>query len=155
MKMHRRSKLLFIGGVALCALLAACASAGRARNDPGVYESFRMLTVAPSYHYWYLNQENDPYAVVGLAPEWRIEDKLWRSVEPGSDTFRKVVGLVEGFPVPGSTTYGATLVDPQGHPIGIWFSSLTPGVSVDEDNKLVRIATATPWMGGPGNDGKP
>ena len=144
-------------GLLLCALLlTACASAGRARNDAGVYESFRTQTVAPSYRYWYLNQENDPYAVVGLAPEWRMEDKLWRSVEPGTPTFQKVVGLVDSFPAPGLRTYGAQLVDHQGNPIGIWFSSLTPGILVDEENRQVSITTATPWMGGPdGGDGRP
>jgi hypothetical protein len=142
--------------IMLALVLAGCAAAGKARLDPGVHQTFRDLNVPPSYQYWFLNHENDPYAVVGLAPEWRIEDKMWRSVAPGSDEFRKVIGLVEDFPAPGLKTYGATLVDPQGAPIGIWLSSLTPGIQVDPENKLVDITTATPWMGGAdGNGGRP
>jgi len=152
--MKTQPKLLHC--VLACGLLLTACAAGKARNSPDVYQAFRNLNVSSSYHYWFLNHENDPYAVVGLAPEWRIEDKMWNSVNPGTPTFQKVVGLVGDFPVPGSTTYGATLEDPQGKPIGIWYSSLIPGVQVEPENKLVTINTATPWMqGADGHDGRP
>src|SRR5512136_1586124 len=101
----------------LALLLAACA-AGGIRKNPDVDRAFRNLTVPPTASYWYLNLENEPYAVVGLEGGWRIEDKMWHPVTFGSPTFQKVVGLVEGFPVPGGRTSGSTLVDPQGNPIG-------------------------------------
>jgi hypothetical protein len=137
----------------LALILIGCAMGG-VRGNPDVDQSFRNLKVPPGYGYWYLNLENDPYAVVGLERGWRVEDKLWQPVDPGTPTFGKVVGLVADFPVPGSTTFGATLVDPEGAPIGIWFSSLIPGIRVDAERKVVVIHTATPWMGGPdGGDG--
>jgi len=132
----------------LALILIGCAMGG-VRGNPDVDQSFRNLKVPPGYGYWYLNLENDPYAVVGLERGWRVEDKLWQPVDPGTPTFGKVVGLVADFPVPGSTTFGATLVDPEGAPIGIWFSSLIPGIRVDAERKVVVINTATPWMGGP------
>ncbi len=132
----------------LAVILTGCAMGG-VRDNPDVALSFRNLNVSPGYSYWYLNLENDPYAVVGLERGWRIEDKLWQAVDPGTPTFGKVVGLVAELPVPGSRTFGATLVDPEGAPIGIWFSSLIPGIQVDAERKVVIINTATPWMGGP------
>jgi hypothetical protein len=139
---------------AVALLLAGCA-AGGVRSNPDVAQAFRNLSVSPTYDYWYLNHENDVYAVVGLERGWRIEDKMWHAVDPATPTFQKVVGLVADFPVPGGTTYGASLVDPQGAPIGIWFSSLIPGVRVDAERKLVVISTATPWAQGGDGDGKP
>lgn len=134
--------------LSLALILTGCAMGG-VRGNPDVDQSFRNLKVPPGYSYWYLNLENDPYAVVGLERGWRIEDELWQAVDPGSPTFGKVVGLVADFPVPGFTTFGATLVDPEGAPIGVWFSSLIPGVQVDAERKVVVLHTAMPWMGGP------
>jgi hypothetical protein len=57
-----------------------------------------------------------------------------------------VVGLVQSFPVPGSRTEGFYIVDRQGRRIGVWYSSLTAGVTVDPDTRKVTIATATPWL---------
>ncbi len=150
--MKTQSKILrYVLPLAL--ILAGCAVGG-VRGNPGVDQSFRNLNVPPGYSYWYLNLENDPYAVVGLERGWRIEDKLWQPVDPGTPTFGKVVGLVAEFPVPGARTFGATLVDQEGAPIGIWFSSLIPGVQVDAERRVVVLYTATPWMGGPdGGDG--
>ncbi len=150
----KHATIVFVAALAL--FITGCATGG-VRSNPDVAQSFRNLSVPPGYSYWYLNLENDPYAVVGLERGWRIEDKMWHAVDPGTPTFGKVIGLVADFPVPGSTTTGATLVDPQEAPIGIWFSSLTPGVRVDAESKRVIIHTATPWMGGAdgGSDGKP
>ncbi|HSV92919.1 MAG TPA: hypothetical protein VLH81_07575 [Desulfobacterales bacterium] len=142
----KRATIVFVAALAL--FISGCATGG-VRSNPDVAQSFRNLSVPPGYSYWYLNLENDPYAVAGLERGWRIEDNLWQAVDPGTPTFGKVVGLVADFPVPGFTTFGATLVDPEGAPIGIWFSSLIPGIQVDADRKVVIINTATPWMGGP------
>jgi hypothetical protein len=57
-----------------------------------------------------------------------------------------VVGLVQSFPVPGSHTEGFYIVDRQGRRIGVWYSSLTAGITVDPDTRKVAIATATPWL---------
>jgi hypothetical protein len=69
-----------------------------------------------------------------------------------SEAFRKVVGLVQSFPVPGSRTYGAYILDAKGEQIGVWYSSMSAGISIDPDTKIVFITTGTPWMGGDGND---
>lgn len=130
--------------VLIAALLAACA-AGGARSTPEVYRAFRSLNVPPDYEFWYFNQENSPYAVVGLQRPWRIEDLMWTPVAPGTDAFAKVVGLVGDFPVPGSTTYGATLVDAHGGAIGMWYSSLIPGVRLDPGSRIVSISIQRSW----------
>jgi hypothetical protein len=139
---------------ALATLISACSIAhlGWLRNSPDVSRAFETLQVSPDYRYWYLYLENTPYAVVGLNRDYRIEDILWTEVAPGSEVFQKVVGLVQSFPVPGSRTYGAYILDANEDRIGVWFSSMSAGISVDPNTKVVFITTGTPWMSGDGND---
>lgn len=132
----------------LAALVAGCATANRGglRISREASRAFETFHVYPNHRYWYYNQENSPYAVVGLASPYRIEDINWREVDPGTKTFEKVVGLVEDFPATGSFTYGAFILDPQGKQIGVWYSSLSAGVVVNPETQIVAISTAMPWI---------
>lgn len=138
----------------LAILISACSTTnlGWLRNSEEVGLAFETLNVSPDYRYWYLYLENSPYAVLGLNREYRIEDISWTEVEAGSEVFGKVAGLVESFPVPGSFTYGAYILDSKGEQIGVWYSSMIAGITIDPNTKLVSIATRMPWMDGPGND---
>jgi len=129
-------------------LVSACtmANVGSLRTSAEVSRQFENLETHPNYRYWYLNQENSPYAVIGLDREYGFSDgPLWREVEPGSPTFKKVVGLVQSFPVPGSVTTGYSILDHQGRVIGVWYSSIGSGVIVDPAAKVVSLATRSPW----------
>lgn len=121
-------------------------NAGSAKKSPETAQAFKTLHVFPNHRYYFLNQENDPYGVVGLESAYWINDPAWREVDPQSETFKKVVGLVKSFPVPGSYTEGYTLHDPQGMQIGVWYSSLGAGITVDPNTKRVSMTTATPWL---------
>lgn len=130
------------------ALATACtmANIGSVRTRPEVTRQFENLEINPDYRYWYLNQENNPFGVVGLDREYQLDGgPLWKAVETDSATFKKVVGLVGSFPVPSSMTTGYTIFDHQGRPIGVWYSSLSAGVTVDPATKTVSLATRTPW----------
>jgi hypothetical protein len=146
------SKIARGGGVVFSALLALFAIGCPSENVGGIKQSqdvaraFETLAVFPNYRYYFLNQENDPFGVAGLERGYWIEDPSWREVAPSSTTFEKVVGLVQSFPVPGKRTEGYTIVDPQGRQIGVWYSSLGAGVTIDPDTRKVSIATAQPWL---------
>jgi hypothetical protein len=71
---------------------------------------------------------------------------MWHAVDPDSATFRKVVGLVQSFPLPNSYTSGFVITDPQGRRIGVWYSSLSAGITVDLQAKIVSISTIMPWI---------
>jgi len=134
--------------VAAGLLLSACTGANRGvlRNSREVGRAFETFHAYPDYRYWYLNQENNPYAVVGLEQGLDLQDKMWTPVDPASKTFEKVVGLVQSFPVPGGFTYGAYIIDPSGRTVGVWYSSMSAGIRVEPETKLVSIATGTPWV---------
>jgi len=122
------------------------ANIGSLKTSAEVAQQFERLETHPNYRYWYLNQENSPYAVIGLDREYGFSDgPLWRAVEPDSPTFKKVVGLVQSFPVPSSDTTGYSILDHQGRVIGVWYSSIGAGVMVDPVAKMVSLATRSPW----------
>ena len=144
---HERAYPLVSVAAALALLVSACAGNNAAlRNSREVGHAFEVLHAYPGYRYWYLNQENAPYAVVGLLTEYTIQDKMWTAVDPNSKTFEKVVGLVQNFPVPGGVTYGAYIIDRYGQTMGVWYSSMSAGIQVNPETKLVSIMTGTPWL---------
>jgi hypothetical protein len=136
-------------------IIAGCASANRGslRNSQEVGRAFETFHVYPNHRYWYYNQENNPYAVVGLQDPYTIEDINWKEVDPNSKTFEKVVGLVQSFPIRGSFAYGAYILDPQARQIGMWYSSLNAGIKVDPETKTVFITAAMPWVDDDGRYG--
>ena len=148
------TRVNFAIAAAVAILICACSigNFGRLRNSEEVGRSFAALQVSSNYRYWYLYLENSPYAVVGLEREYRIEDISWTEVEAGSEVFRKVVKLVEGFPVSGYVTYGAYILNSEGERIGVWYSSMVAGITIDPNTKVVSITTRKPWIDGPGND---
>ena len=130
-------------------LAAACSTTpiGGIRMSREVTDQFEKLEVKPNYRYWFLNQENSPYGVAGLDREYRLDDeRTWHAVEPDSATFRKVVGLVRSFPLPNSYTSGFAITDPEGRQIGVWYSSLSAGITVDPQTNIVSISTIMPWI---------
>jgi hypothetical protein len=142
------NKSIRVWTIVAAALLGACtmASMGSVKSSPEVARQFENLQVNPNYRYWYLNQENNPYGVIGLDREYKFDGgPLWRAVETDSPTFKKVVGLVQSFPAPGSYTTGSIILDHQGRTVGVWYSSLTAGVTVDPVNQIVSLATRSAW----------
>jgi hypothetical protein len=73
---------------------------------------------------------------------------MWSEFHPNSETFRKVIGLVERFPVYSIfPAYGAYILDRQMNRIGYWYSSLrSVSIKVDNDRRKVSIDTEKPWL---------
>ena len=127
----------------------ACATAntGGVQHSREVAQAFETYHVNPEFHYYHYNQENNPYAVVGLLKAYSIKDPDWRPLDPDSATYTKVIDLVKSFPDYYSNPYGSYIIDPQGGQIGMWYSSLPPpGISVDPESKRVSINAARPWL---------
>jgi hypothetical protein len=135
---------LFIAG--LSAVGCQMENVGSLERSPDVTAAFEALRVPPDYRYYFLNQENNPFGVAGLKNGYVLEDPDWRNVDPASPVFKKVVELVGGFPARGSFSEGFVILDPQRNPIGIWYSSLGGGISIDPTTKRVMITTARPWL---------
>jgi hypothetical protein len=131
---------LIIGGCAM-------ANLGRIRPSADVTRQFKDLEINPNYNYWYLNQENNPFGVLGIDREYRFDrTSEWSPLDPDAATFKKVVGLVESFPAMGTAyTAGFEIMDHAGRQIGVWYSSINAGVTVDSAAKVVSVTTQPLW----------
>jgi hypothetical protein len=138
-----------IGAICIVGLLAiSCQfeNVGGLERSPEVTAAFEAHRVPSDYRYYFLNQENNPFGVAGLKSGYGMEGPEWRSVDPSSPVFGKVVDLVKGFPAQGGLSEGFIILDSQKNPIGIWYSSLGAGISIDPSTKRVMITTARPWL---------
>lgn len=143
---------LVTGCLALVALilLYGCATAnhGSLSRSQDVTRAFEVFQVFADHRYYYLNVENDPYAVVALQSSYTISDPMWRELDPNSETLKKVIGLVEGFPVYFNfRAYGSYILDHQMNRVGYWYSSLRAvSINVDPAYQKVSINTEKPWL---------
>jgi hypothetical protein len=134
--------------IAIMAGACQIENTGSIRKSPEVGQAFESLQLEAlhGYRFFFLNQENNPFGVAGLQKGYWMQGPDWKEVNPDSPTFGKVVGLVQSFPAQGGRTEGYTILDRQGRQIGVWYSSLSAGITVDPDSKQVMISTATPWL---------
>jgi len=151
-KIRPTDMLLVIRCLTLAGLFfgAGCSAGnyGYLKHSRDVAQAFETYHVFPEHRYYYLNQENNPYAVVALQNPYRLLlGNMWTEFDPRSGKLEKVVGLVKDFPVNYSYTYGSIINDPMGKQIGYWYSSLRViSIKVDEENRTVSINTGTPWL---------
>jgi hypothetical protein len=144
------AKLKKIVWYGLVLLTGACQfeNTGTVQQSADIAKTFESLQMEGfrDYRYWFLNTENNPFGVVGLENGYWLKGDDWRECDPASSVFSKVVGLVQAFPVQGNRAEGYYILDHQKLTIGIWYSSLSAGITVDPETKRVVIATATPWL---------
>lgn len=130
-------------------LLAGCAAGdyGHLKPSRDVKQAFETLQVYPDHRYYYLNQENNPYAVVAVQSNYRLRGHMWVEFDPHSDKLEKVVGLIKDFAYSYALPYGTTLYDQTGNLIGYWYSSLgIKSLKVDDQHQTVSIYTPMPWL---------
>lgn len=126
-----------------------CAGAnhGSVKHSRDVTQAFETYHVYGGHRYYYLNQENNPYAVVALQNGYTISDNRWVEFDPQTDKLEKVVDLVKGFPDNYANAYGSFLKDSAGNQVGYWYSSLAlRSLKVDNETRKVSIYTDSPWL---------
>ncbi|MCK7469823.1 MAG: hypothetical protein MZU95_02750 [Desulfomicrobium escambiense] len=134
------------------------ANIGSVRISPEVDpSSSRTCRSNPDYRYWYSEPGEQPLrgGRLGSRVPRSMAARCGGRSTPDSATFRKVVGLVQSFPGAGlHTRSGYTISDHQGRPIGVWYSSLSLGVTVDpadqdgialNDVALAQPVAEDPW----------
>ncbi|MGD2096599.1 MAG: hypothetical protein PVG35_03405 [Desulfobacterales bacterium] len=130
-------------------LLAGCAAGnyGYLKHSRDVTQAFENFHVYPDHRYYYLNQENNPYAVVALQNRLHLGGNMWLEFDPRSDKLKKVIGLIKFSAVSYAPPHGAYIHDHTGNQIGYWFSSLAVrSLKIDDQNQNVSIYTDTPWL---------
>ena len=134
---------------AVLIIVFACASGnyGRVEISPEVAQQFEAYHVFKDHRYYYLNQENNPYAVAAIQNSYRIDSVMWREFNPHGGKLKKIVDLVKEFSGDSAVTYGSYLRDAQGNAVGYWYAKLRMvSARVDNESRMVSINTTTPWL---------
>lgn len=123
-KDHVKKRLILFGGImVLAAVFSGCVGGGnygRLRFSPDVTGVFLQKQMLPGYNYYYDGREAIPYAVVGLREDYALTSEFWTPIEPGSPKFGRLLDWLYGSDI--NSPRGAEILDPEGNPIGIWFS---------------------------------
>jgi len=123
------------------------ANYGSLKNSRDVTQAFETYHVYPEHRYYYLNQENKPYAVVALQGGYTISDNQWSEFDPQTKKLEKVVDLVKEFPTNYPNAFGSYLRDSSDNQIGYWYSKLRiRSFKIDKETQKVSIHTDTPWL---------
>jgi hypothetical protein len=148
-RLYGRASALICALAASVLVMAACATQNRGglKHSPEVAQAFETYHVFEDHRYYYLNQENKPYAVVAVKNSYRIDSVMWREFDPQSGKLEKIVDLVKEFSGVSSYTYGSYIQDAQGNSVGYWYSKLRmTSVNVDHESRLISLYTQTPWL---------
>jgi hypothetical protein len=123
--------------LALFALLVACGDMGN-KGPSGFFgnygylspsddvtDAFETYTVKPDRHYYFSGPDESPFAILNLRKEIALESDYWK---PEKVTPSRLNNWLSWMHLNYSQTYGIrprgyTVIDPDGNPIGEWYSA--------------------------------
>ncbi len=137
-------KRLLAGWMALGFLAfaaAGCAGSfkeyGRVDVSADVAKMFEERSLPADYHYFYTGSDTEPSAVIGIAPEYTLESKVWYPVTITPEKLSVWMRNMTGGLGKGTGVWGAALMGPAGEKVGIWYSPhATTSVRVSADKKV-------------------
>lgn len=103
------------------------------REVDGIFASGRFPA---EYAYYYAHTHSDPKALIGIRPEYTLNNQLWTRVAPS-----ELKRLLDNMWVRSAYSpfiYGSYIVSPEGKPIGIYYSQYNGGpVVMGPDNQVI------------------
>lgn len=96
---------------------------GRLRYSPEITNLFMQNQMLSGYNYYYTGRHAIPYAIVGIRSDYVLDLKFWSPIEKGTHQIDGLIDRLYGSDF--DVSRGAEIIDPQGSPIGIWYSVYT------------------------------
>lgn len=117
-----------LSGVLLGALLVAgCAAGSAARLDRSgeVLKDFLSGRVLEGYTYYTTGMQNNPDAILAIAPGTTLRTERWLKREMTPQLLRRMVGEMNAtYNATASGLLGSTVLNGEGEAIGVWYSAL-------------------------------
>ena len=145
-------KSLFVIAVFVLIFLWGCLeNYGRLKRDTDIKTAFKTGQLPPDFKYHYYGRRNQPYAIMGLKPDWTLRSRMWRSVEYDTEELTYMAKWIwEDIGYARGGAYGAEILDPEFVKIGIIYTaSWMATVKVDKATKTVEVMPSV-YNGGPG-----
>jgi hypothetical protein len=119
-------------------------NSGRITLDQGVTALFEKYEMRDDMTYYISGSDVYPNAILGLKKTHGLDDSsLWKKIDMTPDMLETLVGRMQDrVRFLNRFQYGAAIYDPQGNPIGIWYSMLEAITAVQmTDERTVIIYT--------------
>lgn len=117
-----------ISGVLLAALfVAGCAAGSGARLDRSgeVLRDFLSGRVLEGYTYYTTGMQNNPDAILAIAPGYSLKTGRWLKREMTPQLLRQMVGEMNAtYNATISGLLGSSVLSEEGETIGVWYSAL-------------------------------
>jgi len=142
-----------IWGIAWLMLLSMTGCAAMSGNygsvipDLAAERDFMAFRIAPQMNYYYSGPDVYPNALIGLRKEYVLDNDLWKTLEPDPKIFKdKIRSMQDKARQYGGHQYGFVIRDPQGKPIGVWYSVLTVITRIVEMGEGNKVIVYTPEL---------
>jgi len=125
-------------------LLVGCGAAhfreyGQILPSGDVTAAFARHEFSPDLNYYYSGSDIYPNAILGLKKTLTLEAGLWKSIDPEPEVMKSFISFMQSRAlVNNDFLHGFVILDPEGRPIGIWYSILVArtAVRVKEDGTV-------------------
>jgi len=115
---------------------------GRFSPDRETTQAFENYQINPEMNYYVSGSDVYPNALMGLDKHYVLDSSLWKGVNMTPEMMKEIVSnMKQKVSTIYQTLFGFVLLDPQGKPIGVWYSimSATTSFKIKEDNHVVVI----------------
>ena len=117
----KKRRVIFASLIIAVTIFSGCnGTFGGLRRSPEITKVFQQQQMLPGYTYYYDGRASIPYAVVGVRDDYVLTSRFWTPVEKGTGQFERLLSFLYGSDV--HPPLGAEIIDPEGNPMGIWFS---------------------------------
>jgi len=108
---------------------------GKYQQSREVAAMFERGNFPPHYTYYYAHTVSQPDALIGIEPEFTLDNNLWTRVDPAEiKRLMDNIWIRSGF---SPFIYGSYILSPDGRIIGIYYSRFNGGpVVMGSDNKV-------------------
>ncbi len=120
---------------------------GKIKRDRDVNRIFQTYQVLADHKYYTTGQGNIPHAIIGIQDSFKLRSGIWKPVDLTTPLLRSWVTQMDN--IYGYPPYGSRILDDNGQPLGIWYSSKQwTTVIIEEKNEIAVLAPEPPGFGG-------
>ena len=112
---------------------------GKLKRSQDVTQKFETYQILPDHQYYIHGWGSVPYAIIAIQNKFKLRKGLWKPVEVTAPLLRGWIGRMD--PIYGYPPSGSHIVDHNGNPIGVWYSSKQWTTVVIEEGNQVAVFT--------------
>ena len=141
-------------GMAVLTLLwiAGCTqNYGRINWDENVSRAFEANRFDSDYNFYQYAIGNRVLAIAGLDPKLELQSRIWRELDADTEDFDIATSRMwEDYSQVREYARGATILDPAGNRVGVYYSSIRfVSIHFKPNNQVQLVLDTSTFLGGP------